>query len=298
MAASLAVVSAAEFGRDMAHDAAIDRARVEGWSRLGTSDFYVVLVANLGNYQSAKVLADSLAIDVAEAPAAAFVGPVTAEDITATGLVIVGENGEAFAADFPAESDGSVLVLAIKDDVAVAFEHTTKAYDGRLEREEYRAYLAEVDTRETEAEPEPAVLPAVNETNYGKDISTFVLNPNGRYDLDPTFSPISGSRVVLEAVARRLVTQRGALSYDPNFGLDLRSWINSAHTESEIFAIGTAIESEAEKDERVSSAVADVQHDRTTSTLTVRLFVDLLTGERFRLVLAIDSVTAEILKVA
>lgn len=295
MAATLATVSAAEFARDPAHDAAIDRAITTGKTLFGDS-FYVALVANMGNYLRSKEIADRLGVGPADSPAAAFVGAVSADDVDALGLVIVNEAGETYVADFPTAATDAV-VLVIKDDTLLAFTHSTKAADGRAERAQYRAYLADVQQRTLEAEPDPALLPAASDTDWGSDISTFILNPDGRFDLDPTFSPISGRQVVVEAVARRLTTQRGALEYDPNFGLDLRLWLNSAHTDSDIFALATAIEAEAEKDERVLSATANVQYSRVASELTVRLFLDLVTGERFRLVLTIDSVTAEILKV-
>lgn len=295
MAATLATVSAAEFARDPAHDAAIDRAITAGKTIHGT-EFYVALVANMGNYLRSKQIADTLGIGPADSPAAAFVGAVASEDVDALGLIVVGEDGATYTPDFPTAANEAV-VLVIKDDTLLAFAHSTKASDGRTERADYKAYLAEVQQRTLEAEPDPALLAAPEDTDWGSDISTFVINPDGRYDLDPTFSPISGRQVVVEAVARRLVTQRGALGYDPNFGLDLRLWLNSAHTDSDIFALSTAIEAEAEKDERVLSATANAQYSRVSSTLTVRLFLDLVTGERFRLVLTIDSVTAEILKV-
>ena len=63
MAATLATVSAAEFARDPAHDAAIDRAITTGKTLFGDS-FYVALVANMGNYLRSKEIADRLGIPV------------------------------------------------------------------------------------------------------------------------------------------------------------------------------------------------------------------------------------------
>ncbi len=56
-------------------------------------------------------------------------------------------------------------------------------------------------------------------TDFVVDVSTFP-------DLDSSFTLITGRRVIAEAILRRLLTPRGGLAYDPDFGLDVRGWLN------------------------------------------------------------------------
>jgi hypothetical protein len=134
--------------------------------------------------------------------------------------------------------------------------------------------------------------------DFGTDISTFVLQADGTYtpDLDPSFSLITGTRVVGEAIARRLMTPRGALLYDPDYGLDLRAYLNDDLDTRELYTLGALIEAEAEKDERVLSAVVDLSLDARSSRLTIRLTVTLLDAESYALTLAADAVTVTILR--
>lgn len=139
-------------------------------------------------------------------------------------------------------------------------------------------------------------------TDYGKDVSTFVLNPDGLYDLDPTFTVTSGRSVVAEQIARRLVTTRGGLSYDPDFGTDLRDWIGAdfpiTGSGPNLFALTSAVERECEKDERVAAASASATYDASTRAVSVAVGVDLLSGESFSLVLSVTAVSASVLKVS
>lgn len=93
-----------------------------------------------------------------------------------------------------------------------------------------------------------------------------VVNPalgtdlSGVADLTPHMGESSGRQCLAEALARRLITPRGALFYDPNYGYDLTSLINADLASSDIPRIAASIEEEFRKDERVISAVATVQY--------------------------------------
>lgn len=127
-------------------------------------------------------------------------------------------------------------------------------------------------------------------TDFGSDVSTFP-------DLDPTFSPITGRRAVGEAIARRLETPRGGgLFYNPAYGYDLRSAMNSAQSPSSLAAIAAAVENEAVQDERVSAATATVTLDNATNIMRVSLALETAEGP-FALVLAISAVSVDVLKV-
>lgn len=305
MAATQALASAAEFARDAVHEAAIDRAALAGRSAYG-SEFYVLIVADLGNAETARAIADTFELAKADDPAAAYVGAVSSSAFEDEGIALTQEDGSDGAAlEFPDDNTDAVLVVCMKDDTVLVIEHTTRAAMGRTERSELADYIASVAAREVEAAEDATDEPFSGTTKYGADVSTFVVNPDGELDLDPRFTIISGPRVVAEAVARRLVTSRGTLKYDGDFGLDIRDWINSdiASAESSItedpvlFALRSSIEGEAEKDERVESAAADVTYSRTDKTVTATVRITPVTGAVFKFVLAIDAVTAQILKV-
>jgi hypothetical protein len=116
-------------------------------------------------------------------------------------------------------------------------------------------------------------------------------------DLDPAFTPVTGTLALAQAIARRLITPRGGLFYDLEYGLDLRAYLNAGIAQSDGFAyrLGAQIESECLKDERVLSVNADVTFDPQTESLTV-LLSGVAGAGPFRLVLSIDAVTVEILR--
>lgn len=123
--------------------------------------------------------------------------------------------------------------------------------------------------------------------DFGTDIST----PDAA-DLDPYFAPVSGWRGLGQALARRLVTPRGSLIDDASYGYDLRSRLNDALTPADLAALGAVVKRELEADERVETASAAVT--LAGSTLRVAARITTASGT-FRLVLAVGSVTAEIL---
>ena len=112
-------------------------------------------------------------------------------------------------------------------------------------------------------------------------------------DLDPYFTLVSGTTVVAQSLARRLQTPPGGLVDDPDYGYDLRSWVNRDMTTRDRFELTQRVEAECMKDERVSSLTVDLAV--TTTTITVDLAVTLRAGETFPLVLTVSSVTVSVL---
>ncbi|MGB0890535.1 MAG: hypothetical protein ACPGWS_09650, partial [Solirubrobacterales bacterium] len=92
-------------------------------------------------------------------------------------------------------------------------------------------------------------------SGLGVDVSTF-SDDGSTADLDPSFKLISGTRAVLEAVARRLITRRGTLLEDPEYGFDLRAYQSAKINSVREAAILAGARAEALKDERVTAAVA------------------------------------------
>jgi phage baseplate assembly protein W len=112
---------------------------------------------------------------------------------------------------------------------------------------------------------------------------------------DLSFGLKSGRENLAEAIARRLITPLGSLFYDPNYGLDLRQYLNEALTDEVRYEIETLAATECEKDERVLAA--EVKLIDTSTPRTLQLAISLETAEGpFRLILAINAVTVEVLR--
>lgn len=114
-------------------------------------------------------------------------------------------------------------------------------------------------------------------------------------DLDPAFATVDGTKAVAQAIARRLGTPRGALFYDPDYGYDLRAFLNAPIDDRMLFQIGVGVENEARKDERVFDAQAVATYDVQTETMTVVLRGSTSSGP-FQLILAVDEVSVEVLR--
>lgn len=116
---------------------------------------------------------------------------------------------------------------------------------------------------------------------FGVDVGTFP-------DLSPDFAPLTGSAVVLQAVARRFLTARGQLVFHDDYGLDLRGYVNEGLSAGSLSAMRSAIEREAERDERVVSASAQLTYLAATQSVQVVLSIQTGVGP-FSLVLDVSS---------
>lgn len=125
--------------------------------------------------------------------------------------------------------------------------------------------------------------------NFGTDLS-------GITDLDPVLAEVSGLKMLGQALARRLITPRGTLCDDPNYGYDVRGELNDDLAPADVGRIASSIDAELRKDERVADSA-------TTATLTAAGVLTTVTvvtpsaGPSFRLVLGISTVTVSVLSV-
>ena len=106
---------------------------------------------------------------------------------------------------------------------------------------------------------------------------------------------VKGNRVVAEAVVRRLLTRRGQLVDDPNYGFSLTDFLEADLTPSELARIQAGVQSECLKDERVFGVTATVT--LAGAALVVVIVLAVATGP-FTLVLSVNDVTATILQVS
>jgi len=104
---------------------------------------------------------------------------------------------------------------------------------------------------------------------------------------DLSLSVQSGARNLAEALARRLITPRGGLFYDPSYGTDIREFINSEDDDETRFEMTTRISAEIDKDERVLSSSVEIGENISNSvTVTARIIA--ATGP-FTLILTVDA---------
>lgn len=125
------------------------------------------------------------------------------------------------------------------------------------------------------------------------DLGTDIATPSG-LDLDPSFGLVDGYRALGEALARRIVTRRGSLIDDPQYGTDVRARLNDNLDARALAELSVAIVNEWQKDERVF--LARVTCTLSAGALRIVGTVQAATGT-FRLVLAVDAVTVSLLTV-
>lgn len=113
-------------------------------------------------------------------------------------------------------------------------------------------------------------------------------------DLDPSLT-LRDTRVTLgESCARRIITPRGGLFYDRDYGNCVRRFLHASGFSAN--QIARFVEAEILKDERVNAVAADVEFDTQTETLTIRIRVKPVTNEIFDLTLSVDDLTVELLQ--
>lgn len=125
---------------------------------------------------------------------------------------------------------------------------------------------------------------------FGTDVLCFP-------DLDGTFTVVGDGRVLSEALARRLSTPRGSLPFYPDYGFDVRAFLNESMSADDIYRFKAGVERECEADERVLSADASVSFEANASRLRLSVIVTTASGE-YRFTLLVTQLTAELLQEA
>lgn len=129
----------------------------------------------------------------------------------------------------------------------------------------------------------PQVFPVAG---YGSDISTFP-------DLDPSFSLLSGPRVVGEAIARRLTTPPGSLPDSSAYGYDVRQLLELELDEADLAEARAAIARQVEAEERVLGADG-IEVFLVDERLSVRVQLVLAEGP-FALTLQVSALSTSLL---
>lgn len=110
----------------------------------------------------------------------------------------------------------------------------------------------------------------------------------------PIWGLSSGIANLIAAIIRRLTTPRGGLFYDPNYGYDVRAFLNADVSQTDVAQIKAGITAELRKDPRISRVTVDATFTFATKTLQISLAFDTADGP-FDLVLAASSVTVDLL---
>jgi hypothetical protein len=103
--------------------------------------------------------------------------------------------------------------------------------------------------------------------------------------------------VVGQRVARRLQTPRGGLasvSDDPNFGWDVRQYLNAKMSPTQVSQAQRQVEAECLKDEEVQSATCTITFVFGTGALTIAVQLVASAGP-FTLVLNVSQLTTTVL---
>lgn len=127
-------------------------------------------------------------------------------------------------------------------------------------------------------------------TDYGTDIA-------GVTGLDASLGIVSGNTCLVQCLARGLLTQRGTYPGAPNWGEDLRGWLNDTMTPTRLLALRSATINQLEKDERVISARVAASFDSTSGILSVHCQVEAGAGP-FTMTLAVTQVTVALLNLS
>jgi hypothetical protein len=129
--------------------------------------------------------------------------------------------------------------------------------------------------------------PAAPPLGYGRDLSC-VTDCDWKFsEVDP-MSPLG----VGQALLRRLITVRGTLDDDVDYGLDVRGYLNRGTTAADLRSLASRIEGECEKDDRVLTVEATVVTP-SMRTLRIGLRVGLQSpeGRSFDLVFSVTDAT-------
>lgn len=102
---------------------------------------------------------------------------------------------------------------------------------------------------------------------YGTDLSCTTDITETADEIDPTSVLAIG-----QALFRRLITPRGTLPDDPDYGTDVRGMLHRGMSQQELLAATGRIKAECEKDDRIESASVAVSPDAIGSDVGVSVW--------------------------
>jgi hypothetical protein len=122
---------------------------------------------------------------------------------------------------------------------------------------------------------------------YGTDLSCVTDLAVGLDEVDP-----NSVRAISEAAVRRLITPRGALQDDLDYGYDVRGYANRGVTELDLRNLAGHVRAEVLKDDRAVDATAAVVASGSSLTVTVTITPEDPVLGSFELVFSVADNTA------
>jgi len=113
-------------------------------------------------------------------------------------------------------------------------------------------------------------------------------------DFTPDLALATGRSNLAQAIARRLITPRGGLIDDPNYGFDLTQFVNDDLSVPDLARIESSVVAECNKDERIDAATCRISLSGAGVMMVTILLED--AAGPFTLVLSVTDVTVSILK--
>lgn len=123
---------------------------------------------------------------------------------------------------------------------------------------------------------------------YGSDLSCVS-------DLDPSMVEVSEDRAMLQSMARRVNTDRGAAIDAPDDGINVKAFLSASITPSRLASLQMLLRNEFLKDERVFEVDVDVAFSAASKALTIRA-IGLGADGPFRLTIGVSAATVELLE--
>ena len=124
--------------------------------------------------------------------------------------------------------------------------------------------------------------------NYGSDLDCV-------FDLQPSMVETSGLHMLAQALVRRLITQRGTLIDDQNYGFDVRQFLGADLSPADVAKIGSQCDTEMVKDERVYQSQTTVTM-MAGGTLNISVIITPSIGPTFQLTALVSQITVALLQ--
>lgn len=121
---------------------------------------------------------------------------------------------------------------------------------------------------------------------YGRCMSATTRLTTGRL--------VSGTRLLSEAVIRRLTTPRGSIWGDEDYGFDIAGYVGAVGVGIAVAALPSILESEVLKDDRIESCAVIATRDDDEITIKLRMRSASSSGD-FALTLAVGDVGVSVL---
>ena len=118
-------------------------------------------------------------------------------------------------------------------------------------------------------------------------------NADGVLDLDPSGRVVTGLPVLVQSVLMRQTTPTGSLIGAPDECFDLRSFLSSGMTQTQIQSLQGFITGQLLRDPRILACTVTVSYNFGTSTLTVNEVIQSGLGP-FTLTLSVSSVSSSV----